>query len=378
MKYWRGYLVAAIFAACSWGLIEFAQAHWVLVDMVYPYVTRMVQTFLANWSASVDFCLWQLIVIVMGAAGLASVVMMVIWKWNPFQWFGWILAAVSIVFFLNTAIYGLNNHGGTIAEDLRLEVTDYTVSELETAGAFYLEKANELADQIGRDADGEPQFPAYQDMIILAAKGFESQTYDNFNPIFAGTTIPVKELGWSKILSRRGITGITVGLTGEACVNPETPNLVMPYVICRQMAQRMCIANDQDAAFAAFLACDANPMPEFRYSGYLMAYNYCYQTLKTMDTGAAQASAAKLAGMENANLTRDLESYNASFAAEDVQRLLEKQAGDQGEVERSSIADLLVSWHIQVYVLPLQVEEEVLFDPLDETQVDLTGIANAN
>ena len=378
MKYWRGYLVAAIVGLCSWGLIQFAQTHWVLVDMVYPYVTRMVQDFLAEWSAGLDFCLWQLILIVMGAAGLASVVMMVIWKWNPIQWFGWIAAAVSIVFFLNTAIFGLNEQAGTLADDLRLDVTEYTVSELERAGEFYLQQANELSGQISRESDGTPQYPAFQDLTVLAAQGFENQTYENFNAVFAGTTIPVKELGWSKLMSRRGITGVTVGITGEAAVNPETPVVALPFVICRQMAQRMCITAGQDSAFAAFLACDANSMPEFRYSGYLMAYNHCYQSLKAMDTSAAQASASKLAGKENSRVTQDLESYNTSFAANDDMEIPATAESGGDLPVRSSMTDMLVSWHIQQYILPTQVEEEVLFDPKDESQVDLTGIANAS
>lgn len=364
-------------AACTWGLIEFAQTHWVLVDMVYPYVTRMIQNFLANWSASVDFCLWQVMLMVLGAAVLASIVMMVIWKWNPIQWFGWVAAAVSILFFLNTAIYGLNDYAGTLADDLRLEVTDYTVSELEQAGQYYLEQANALSSQVSRDANGDVQLPAFQDLATLASVGFENQTYENFNAVFAGSTIPVKELGWSKLMSRRGIAGVTVGLTGEAAVNPETPAVALPFVICRQMAQRMCITIDQDAAFAAFLACDANTMPEFRYSGYLMAYNHCYQSLKAMDTSAAQASASKLAGMENAKVTQDLEGYNASFAAGNDMQLPEAAETDKDLPERSSVTDLLVSWHIQNFILPTQVEEEVLFDPKDESQVDLSGIVNA-
>ena len=377
MKYWRGYLVAAIMFLFGWGLIQFAQSHWVLVDMVYPYVTRLIQNFLANWSSGLDFCLWQLILIVMGVVGLASIVMMVIWKWNFVQWLGWVAAAVSVVFFLNTAIFGLNNYAGTIADDLRLEVTDYNVSELERAGQFYLEQANELSAQVSRDSDGQVQYPAFRDLAVLASQGFENQTYDHFNPVFAGTTIPVKELGWSNIMSRRGVTGITVGLTGEAAVNPETPAVALPFVICRQMAQRMCIANEQDSTFAAFLACDANSMPEFRYSGYLMAYNHCYQTLKAMDVSSAQASASKLAGKENSRVKQDLESYNASFAAEDGLQIPEKAESEGDLPKRSSVTDLLVSWHIQQYILPTQVEEEVMFDPKDETQVDLTGIANA-
>ena len=375
MKYWRGYLVAAILAACTWGLVQFAQSHWVLVDMVYPYVTRLIQNFLADWSSGVTFCLWQLMLVVLGAAGLASVVMMVIWKWNPIQWLGWVAAAVSIIIFLNTALFGLNNQAGPLADDLHMQVTDYTVSELEQAGKYYLEQANGLAGEISRDAEGNVDLPAFQDLAALAGKGFENQTYEEFNAVFGGSTAPVKELGWGGLMRLRGITGVTVGITGEAAVNPKTPAVAMPFVICRQMAQRMCITVQQDSAFAAFLACDANPVAEFRYSGYLMAYNHCYQSLKAMDTSAAQASATRLASMENGKVTADLEGYNASFAADDDMEIPEKTEEDLPL--RSSVTDLLVSWYIQEQVLPTQVEEEVLFDPKDETQVDLTGIANA-
>ena len=112
MKYWRGYLVAALVGVFSWGLIDFTQSHWALVDMIYPYMTRMVQTFLANWSAAVPFCLWQLALIIAAVVFLATVVMMILWKWNIIQWFGWVLAAVSTVFFLNLALCGLNPHRG--------------------------------------------------------------------------------------------------------------------------------------------------------------------------------------------------------------------------------------------------------------------------
>ena len=39
-----------------------------------------------------------------------------------------------------------------------------------------------------------------------------------------------------------------------------------------------------------------------------------------------------------------------------------------------NFTDLLVSWHIQEVVIPSQVVEEIPFDPMDETQVDLTVI----
>ncbi len=373
MKYWRGYLVAAIFAAISWGLAEFAQAHWELVDMVYPYTARMIQNYLTDWSGGVSFCLWQLLLVLAGVVALASIVMMVIWKWNPIQWFGWILAAASVVVFLNTAIFGLHNYAGPISQDIRLEVTDYTLSELEDAAVFYQEQANALAQAVPRNADGTLNYPAIDVLSAQAGEGFETQTYENYLPIFAGSTAPVKELSWPELFSSRGITGLTIGLTGEAAVNPETPAVAMPFVISREMARRMCITNDPDAVFAAFLACDANSDPAFRYAAYFMAYRTCYENIHAMNTSAAQLAANSLKKSENSLLTRDLEGYNTSFAANDVDKLPEQT---EDGPQRSHSVDLFVSWHLQKYVLPAMQEEQVTFDPQDETQVDLSGLPN--
>lgn len=379
MKYWRGYLVAALVGAFCWGLIEFAQSHWMLVDMIYPYMTRMIQDYLASWSAGVPFCLWQLMLVIMVVVGLATVVMMILWKWNPIQWFGWVLAAASIVVFLNVAICGLNDYAGPLSQDVRLDVTDYTVTELETAAAFYQTQANQLAGEAPRDEAGNLILPEIQQLSEIAAEGFRLQTYEHYNPIFAGSTAPVKELSWSGLFNARGITGVTVYITGEAAVNPQTPAMAMPFTVCRQMAQRMCITHRQDAAFAAFLACDANPDPAFRYSAYFMAYRYCHAALLSMDTAAAQQAAVKLTGGESELLKQDMVTYGGSFASKsDEQYIQSLNKRSEDAPEQSNLVDLLVSWHIQEYVLPLEAEEVILFDPMDESQVDLTGLPNTN
>ena len=82
MKYWRGYLTAAIFGFFSWALMEFAKSHDKLIDMIYPYVTRMIQTFLADWSAGTEQLLWQAILLVLVVVVLASIVLMIAMRWN--------------------------------------------------------------------------------------------------------------------------------------------------------------------------------------------------------------------------------------------------------------------------------------------------------
>ena len=120
MKYWRGYLVAAIVAAITWALSEFARSHTMLVDMIWPYVTRTYQSYMSAWSSGVAFCIWQVIFILLMVLVLGSIVLMIILKWNPIQWFGWVLAVASLLFFFHTGVYGLNANAGSIADDIHL------------------------------------------------------------------------------------------------------------------------------------------------------------------------------------------------------------------------------------------------------------------
>ena len=62
-----------------------------------------------------------------------------------------------------------------------------------------------------------------------------------------------------------------------------------------------------------------------------------------------------------------------------AEALAAKKAEKDGlkDVTDREIAELLVSWHYQEVVLPSITEPEVDFDPMDETQVDLTGLPHA-
>ena len=197
MKYWRGYLVAAILAAITWALVQFAQAHSILVDMIYPYMTRLVVTSMANWTGDMAFCLWQVLLTGMVVAGIVTLILMILLKWNFFQWLGWVLAAISCVVLLHTGIYGLNQYASPIADDVRLEINDYTVSELNEATLYFRDKANALALEIPRDSKGNPDIGTFEELAEKAGDGFRVLTYEQAISVFAGSTVPVKKLGWN-------------------------------------------------------------------------------------------------------------------------------------------------------------------------------------
>ena len=388
MKYWFGYLTAAIFGAITWVLMAFAERFSTLVDMVYPYVIRTLQGILAEWSAAVTFPIWQLLAVVLGVLIMASFVLMLCLKWNPIQWLGWVAAVFSGIFMLHTLVWGLNYYAGPLAEDMRLEVSTYNLEELTEAAEYYRDKANALAAQVTRDSSGNVAFADFDTLAKKAGEGFDILTYEMHYPIFAGSKLPVKQLGWADMYTSMGITGVTFGLTGEAAVNPQIPDVTLPFTMAHEMAHRMCIAVERDANFAAFLACSVHPDLECQYSGYFMAYRYCYGALAGVKSTVTAAAAAQVKQGESELLQRDMNYYTNFFAskedttatkvADTLNDTYLKTSGDAGGVASyNQVCDLLVNWHIQTVVLPSITVKESPFDPYDESQVDLSGIVNA-
>lgn len=362
MKYWRGYLIAAVILLCNWALGQFCAAHTELVDMVYPYVDRIVMDYLAGWSANFAGCLWQTVLVFLMVLVVAGVVIMVILRWNPIQLIGWVLAVLSLIPLLNTGIYGINQYTGSIAEDIRLEIHEYSVGSLERAAAYYRDKANEYADLVPRNTNGTLHLDDFEKLTVQAADGFQVLAYDRVFPVFTGSTIPVKELGWADRYD--GVTGMTVGITGESAVNPNVPSVGMPFAICHEMSHRMCIYTDSDADFAAFLACTANPSDAFLYSGYLMAFRACYNGLRSIQSDLGNDALDRVLAQTDAQVLKDLEDYN-HFIGENADALDEE------------LCTLLVSWHIQEVVsLEELEEEETEFDPQDETDERLQNVIN--
>jgi len=388
LKYWFGYLTAGIFGAITWVLLQFGEKFTNLVDMVYPYVIRNVQNYLAQWTSVVDYPVWQLLAVVLVVLILASLVLVVILKRSIVQWAGWVVAVFSAIFMLHTLLWGLSYHIGDLSEDLRLDVSSYNLEELTEATEYYRDRAMELATVVSRDAQGNVDFADFESLAEVAGEGFEVLTYQYHYPVFAGSRLPVKRLGWADLYSSMGITGVTFGITGEAAVNPQIPDVTLPFTMIHEMAHRMCIANERDANFAGFLACSVHPDLEFQYSGYFMAYRYCYNALAGVNHPAAAAAAARVQQGVSQQLQQDMDNYSQFFrskknemattVADTMNDTYLKTSGDNGGIASyGQVCDLLVSWHIQTVVLPSISVEESQFDPYDETQIDLSGIVNA-
>ena len=385
MKYWRGYVTAIIFAALGWGFVQFARTHPVMVDMVYPYLSRIYLNSVTGWAAGTGICIWQLLLFFGIVAIFASAVLMVVMKWNPVQWLGWVLAVAFGVNMLSTVSYGLNAYASPLADDIRLTISDYTVSELNEATLFFRDQANALSVNIPRDKNGNPEIGTFDEVAAQSYNGFERLTYEKSISVFASAKAPVKKLTMSGLFLDKGDSGMLVPLTAEAAVNPNVPAACLPFAMCKELAHRISIYSEADGNFAAFLACTNNDSQIYQYSGYLMAYYYCQQALLSIPTSTAQACAKSADKGVNNIMRKDLTActafYGQAKSTANVQATANITASDSEVTlisfsSYSDVADLFASWYIQEYLLPAYQEEhkEPEFDPYDESKVDLTGL----
>ena len=370
MKHWIGYVVALIIAACTWALKSFAATHSLLVDMIYPYVSRMAMAFMTARTEKYHSSLWQTLLLIFVILIIVALVLYIWRRKNPIRWIGWTLTFVSVLSLVSTGIYGLSRYAGPLSSDIRLETYEYSPVDMQNALVYYQNHANELAADLPRDENGD-LIASFDTLAQIAGNGFDTLAYEEFYSVFAGNTAPVKKLSWGFIYNIVGSTGEVFPLTGEAAVNANTPVQGLPFAMCRTMAKRISISNNPDSAMAAYLACINNDDPLFQYSGYFMAYRYCCEALESMPGGIST-----FRSQECAELKHDVDAYNKSFAkrADDASGTVYSEAGT---AQTLHAADLLVSWHLQEVVVPLNTEDKITFDPYDETQVDLSGLPNA-
>ncbi len=370
----KGYLTAVILLICTGVLTFLARRYGQLLDTFYPYVTRQIQSILAALSASLPYTLWQTAVVCMGIILVGSIVLMIILRWKFFRWLGWVLAVCSLLWCLHTGLYGLNFYASPLSEDLRMEQREIDTEDLKAALSYFRDKANELAAQLPRDEKGDLIFDSFEALAQQAGNGYKNLVSQG-ESVFAGSTLPVKRLSWADLYTSMGICGVTMAITGEAAVNPQIPAMSLPFVMCHEMAHRMCIAMENDANFAAFLACTANENLQHQYSGYYMAYRYCYNELYRHD----KAALSEIHSQVNEAFRHDLKAYDSFFARKQNETATKvattannayiQASGDkQGVASYGQVATQLTSWYLNL--LDEQQTQQQPFDPLDKDYID--------
>ena len=317
----------------------------------YPAFSRWVTTILAGITSVVPFAFCEILLVALLLWFIISLIRAIVKK-RMVRWLTGVLLLCCILVTAFVGIWGLNYYAPPMRERLGLSDRQFTVDELREATVYYRDRANALADSVERGENGVMIEYDFSELASAAGNGFETlgQTLEDFD----GSTVRVKYLLSSDLQGKMGTTGVFICLTGESCVSKTTHCASMPFTMCHEIGHRMAFAREDEANFAGFLGCAANPLPEFQYSGYYAAFRYCYNALYAQDPTAAaevwngvSASVARdwADSVEHYKALRDETAAELSDTVYDA--YLKSFSVKTGVQSYGEVTDLLLVWYYE-------------------------------
>ena len=203
---------------------------------------------------------------------------------------GWTKALVRLVFavtlaaFIFMLTFGVQYTAPPLGESLGLYVGLYSADQLREVTDYFLRQANYYAALAPRNAEGVCEFGSFEDISRAAmesyrglAEGGEGYDYSVFST--PRRAAPKRSVILGVAMSYVGTAGYFFPWTGEAVVSGDYVDVQFPFCIAHEAAHAHGIAAENEANFAAFLACSASADTRLLYSGYFNAYIYAMNAL---------------------------------------------------------------------------------------------------
>ncbi len=162
-----------------------------------------------------------------------------------------------------------------------------------------------------------------------------------------------KPVALSEYMTYTHISGVYTFFTGEANVNINYPDFILPYTMAHEMAHQRGIAKEDEANFVAFLVCIHSDEPYIVYSGYLNVLREVMSALNKSDKDLYKQFVREyypgVIANEMSAYSRFFDKYRESTAAKVVSATnnayLTSQNVKAGEKSYGLVTDLTVAYY---------------------------------
>jgi hypothetical protein len=241
-----------------------------------------------------------------------------------------------------------------LSDTLGLDASPRARQDLFDTAEALLDKVNEYARLVGRGTD---QVSDFGDFSLLAEKAGDGYTdlagiYPFYESGSGLLSAPKAVTDWP-LMSYAGISGIYIPFTGEANVNPSTPQACLPFTLAHEVAHRLGVAPEDEANFSAFLSCISNPDKAYVYSGYYEGFLYCYNAVALVDreeqaklwNGLSEYAMADIFDMIEYNRTYEGPIEEAGTRINDA--YLKTMMQEEGVQSYGKVTDLIIAWYME-------------------------------
>lgn len=204
------------------------------------------------------------------------------------------LAIACTVYFLFTALCGLNYYRHTFTSQAGYAIEQSRVGELEQLCVSLADEMGQVRAQLGGDAavvDSGPGDFEYYAQHSVSALQLLAEQYPVLERSFYSEPKPVVLSG---LMSDAGIGGVFFPFTMESNINADIPFFTLPSTMAHELAHQCGFMREDEANFIAYLACKESDDLLMRYSGLSLAFSHSVSALASVDSAAASSIVSSL------------------------------------------------------------------------------------
>lgn len=196
------------------------------------------------------------------------------------------LASVLLsVYILFVFTIGITYHTTTLDKRLSLEREKVSASELSSTALVLVDGIEQCLSEMDTGTTGSTRMPyRFSELSVLLNTAYEKA--DDKYDFIGGVYSKVKPVILSEPMTYTHISGVYSFFTGEANVNTNYPDYIIPFTAAHEMAHQRGIAREDEANFVAFLICTESDNAYVRYSGYTQILEYTLSALAAADREA--------------------------------------------------------------------------------------------
>ena len=320
------------------------------------YPGQGVRWLLAKLSSAFPFSLAETLIIAIPVffAGViyASVRLSNIRK----KWFGGVMRGLVSVLLVILITFGFGFGPAyfrrTLAQNIGLEDAPVSGEDLFATAVWLTENINDLLPLVIFGEGGESHMTvSFYELADRVNEAFGKYAADK--DYISHFSSEVKPVALSRYMTYTHISGVYAFFTGEANVNFNYPDFVVPYTIAHEMSHQRGIAREDEANFVAFLVCISSDDPFIRYSGYVNVLREVMSALGRSDKDLYDVYRKRYypsaVASEMSAYSRFFEPYRESTAAKVVSKTndvyLKSQSVKAGERSYGLVTDLTVAYY---------------------------------
>lgn len=273
------------------------------------YINKYIREALNSISALVSFSLGEMLfyLLVIILMILVIKLLVAIIKRNFLKDLLNLGVLISILYVLFMVLWGFNYNRMPLNEVINIKVEKSSEKDLYALCEDLASRSNSLREKVQENSEGVTILPkGYKEAIVRASKGY-TEAAKTF-PVLSGKYAHPKVILSSPKMSYTGITGIYMPYTGEANINVNSPEFMIPNTAAHEMAHQRGFAREDEANYIAYLTCTLHPDDDFRYSGVMLALIYSMNALADKNLEDYK----KVANMLSPGVKRDLK-YQDEF-----------------------------------------------------------------